>query len=384
MDKKHDRKIIYLAGFLFSIPVALVSYINSSFLETFVGKNYLGIIYVVASIITILGLLKMPKILTRLGNRPTIIFFSFAIFLSLILLAFGKSASIVIPAFILYFLSINFVIASLDIFLEDFSKNSNVGSLRGFYLTIINFAWIVAQVISGSIINKSSFFGIYLLGAGFMLLVLSIFILFLHDFKDPEYKKVSIFKTIRTFMQNEHISKIYFINLILQFFYAWMVIYTPIYLHEYMNFGWDKIGIIFSIMLIPFVLLEFPLGKLSDKTGEKKKLLFGFLIISLSTLVIPFITQYDLWLWVLVLFSTRVGAAIIEVMSESYFFKIVDEKNADEISFFRNAPSFAYIIAPLIAVPILFFIPSFKYLFFVLSAILFTGFLITLKLKDVK
>jgi len=92
----------------------------------------------------------------------------------------------------------------------------------------------------------------------------------------------------------------------------------------------------------------------------------------------------SLLLLALVLFFTRVGAATVEVMSESYFFKVVNEENADEISFFRNTPSVSYIIAPLIAVPALFLIPSFKYLFFVLGAILVIGFLITLRLKDVK
>ena len=168
MEMKHNRKIIYLAGFLFSIPMALTSYINSSFLESYVSEFYVGIIYVIASIITIWSLLKMPKIVARLGNKLTIILFSFLIFLSFILLAFGNTVSIIIPAFILYFISINFIIASLDIFIEDFSKNSPVGSLRGFYLMVINFAWVIAQIISGSIIDKSSFLGIYLFSAGFI------------------------------------------------------------------------------------------------------------------------------------------------------------------------------------------------------------------------
>ena len=78
------------------------------------------------------------------------------------------------------------------------------------------------------------------------------------------------------------------------------------------------------------------------------------------------------------------GAATIEVMNESYFFKIVNEKNADEISFFRNAPSISYIIAPLLAFPILLLAPSFKYLFFVLGAVLLVGLFTILRLKDVK
>lgn len=382
---KHNRKIIYLAGFLFSIPVALTSYINSSFLETYINTNYVGILYVFASIITVWSLLKMSKLVFHLGNRQTTLVFSLIIFLSLMALAFVHNIFVIIPAFILYFVSINFIIASLDIFIEDFSKNSSIGSLRGFYLTIINIAWVVSQMISGSIIDKSSFSGIYLFSAGFIILLIFIFILFLRDFKDPKYKKISVLTTIKTFLDNRHISKAYLINLVVKFFYAWMVIYMPIYLHEYMGFAWDKIGIIFSIMLLPFIILDFPLGKLSDKIGEKKMLIIGFIIIILSVLVIPFIDAPILWLWALVLFMTRVGAATIEVMSESYFFKVINKKECpDEISFFRNTLPVSYVIAPLLAVPILFLVPSFEYLFFVLGAVLLMGFFITLRLQDVK
>jgi len=381
---KHNRKIIYLAGFLFSIPLALTSYINSSFLENYVNEYCLSIIYVVASIITIWALIGMPKILTRLGNRRSTLWLGLIISLSLISLAFANKSFIAIGAFILYFIAGNLIIATLDIFIEDFSKSGTVGRFRGFYLMVMNSAWIIAQLISGSIIARSSFRGIYLLSALFMILFAIVFILFLHNFIDPKYKKVPILKTLKLFIQNKNISGIYLINLILKFFYAWMVIYTPIYLHQYIGFSWSQIGMIFSIMLLPFVILEFPLGKLSDRIGEKKMLICGSLIIALFTLAIPLINQQKLWIWAAVLFATRVGAAIIEVMSESYFFKIIDEENADVISFFRNANPLSYIIAPLLAIPVLFFVPSFKYLFFVLGAILLAGFFLSLRLRDVK
>ncbi len=381
---KHNRKIIYLAGFLFSMTLALVSYINSSFLENYVGKNYVGIIYIVASIITIVGLSEMPRILTRLGNRVTIMLFCFFIFISLVTLAFTNSALVAIIFFILYFISTGFVVASLDIFIEDFSKNSPIGGLRGLYLTVTNGAWIVAQVISGSIIAKSSFSGIYLFSASFMVLMFIVSNLFLNNFKDPEYKKFPILRTIKSFIKNKNISRIYFSNLFLQFFYAWMVIYSPIYLHEYIGFGWNKIGFIFAIMLIPFVVVDIPLGKLSDKIGEKKMLIVGFSIIAISVLVIPFIKEPALFIWAFALFATRIGAATIEIMNDSYFFKVTKEENAGEVSFFRNAPFVAYVIAPLLALPILLLVPSFKYIFFVLSAIMLIGLLNILKLKDVK
>ena len=379
-----NRTIIFLAGFLFTIPLAITSYINSSFLESYLNESYIGIVYIVASIIAIIGLLEMPRILNRLGNRFTTLLFSCIGFLALLALAFSSNGYIVIPAIVIYFISTDMIIASLDIFIEDFSKNSNVGKFRGLYLMVINFSWVLAQMVSGSIIEKSSFSGIYLFSAGFVFLVSIVFILFLRDFKDPKYIKVPILKTIKVFIRKINLTKIYLINLILKFFFAWMVIYTPIYLHEYLGFNWENIGFIFTIMLIPYVIVDYPLGKLSDKIGEKKLLIIGFLITIIFTLLIPLITLPIVWLWALILFGTRVGASIIEVMTESYFFKEVSERNPDEISFFRNTYPLSFVIAPLIALPVLLFIPFFKYIFFVLGAITLLGLLITLRLKDIK
>ncbi len=381
---KQKRKIVYLAGFLFSIPLALTSYINSSFLGNYINKYYISILYVTASILTIVGMFRLPQIFTAIGNRRSTILFSLIFFLSLVMLAVADKGSIIIFAFVLYFISFNFIVAALDIFIENFSIHSEIGGIRGIFLSITSLAWVVAQTISGSIITKSSFRGIYLISGLFMVLVYFLVYFFLQDFKDPEYKKISVRKIIKLFIQNKHLSRIYLISLILKLFYAWMIIYMPIYLHEYVGFAWDEIGIIFSIMLIPFVLLDFPLGKLSDKVGEKKILLFGFVIISIFTLIIPLIGVKILWLWALILFLTRIGAATIETMSESYFFKYVNEEDASTMSFFRNSGPLSFIIGPALAIPVLFFVPSFQYLFFILGIILLSGLFISLRLRDVR
>jgi MFS family permease len=98
----------------------------------------------------------------------------------------------------------------------------------------------------------------------------------------------------------------------------------------------------------------------------------------------PIAAKTDLWLWAIILFGTRAGAATIEVMSESYFFKKISEENADAIAFFRNNYPLAYVIAPLLATPILLFVPYFKYIFYILGAIVLCGLFIALRLKDIK
>lgn len=383
MNIELDRKIVYLAGFLFSIPLALTSYINSSALEAFMPPGKVGILYAVSALITIVTLLEVEKPLKRFGNRVFTFYSSLAFFVSLLVLAFSKNALLSSLAFILYFLSSNTIVATLDIFVEYFSKNKSVGKFRGAYIAILSLAWVLSQTISGSIIAKSSYSGIYIFSSVFMLLFAFLFHFYLRDFKDPKYKEVDAWGTLVLYTKTAKLRNVYLANLILKFFFSWMIIYTPIYLHEVIGLGWDKIGLIFSVMLTPFAILPYPLGRLSDKIGEKKMLALGFLVSATATALIPLIKGETIWLWALILFATRVGAATIETMSESYFFKVVDEENADAISFFRNTTAVSFLIGPMAATTAFLFIPSFSYLFFILSAVLLCGISITMRLKEV-
>jgi MFS family permease len=382
--KARNRKIIYFAGFLFSIPVALTSYINSSFLDLFLNPYLVSVTYISASIVTVIAMTRVPGILTRFGNWRTILFSSALTFFSFIGLATAGSKEVVIPFFILYIAASTFVFTSLDIFIEDFSERKASGGMRGLYLMFLNSAWVVAQLISGSIIAKSSLAGIYLFSAGIVVLFSLIFVFLFKNFRDPEYRKVSTLRTIGVFWRRRNLLRVYLANFILKFFFSWMIIYTPLYLREAMGFEWSEIGIIFSIMLLPFVLLDYPLGKVSDKIGERKLLIFGFFLSAIFTALIPLISEARVFLWAGILFMTRVGAATIETMSEVYFFKSVEEEDDDEISFFRNTTPLSFIIGPALAIPVLAYTPSFKFIFIVLSAVLLLGALISFRLRDIR
>src|SRR3989344_2564425 len=110
----HNRKIIYLAGFLFSIPIALMSYVNSSFLSSFVGEKLVGVIYTLASIILIMALLLIPKIFKRLGGYKFLLLIIGLDILSILAFVLAKNAWSVIIAFIFGFAFNTIIIFSLD------------------------------------------------------------------------------------------------------------------------------------------------------------------------------------------------------------------------------------------------------------------------------
>ncbi|OHA19893.1 MAG: hypothetical protein A2836_00015 [Candidatus Taylorbacteria bacterium RIFCSPHIGHO2_01_FULL_45_63] len=382
--KRHRIFTMYLLAFLLTLHAALPVYINSSFLSTITGEKYVGLIYILCSILTIFALTKMSVVLKAIGNYTAVLSLLALETACLIIMAFSEAKVAVIAAFILNFIAIVVIGLTIDIFLESDSSSKKVGRIRGMFLTSANAAWIIAPAISSFILSDSEYSKIFLAAA---LLSFPVFFLIHHnlkDFKDPPYQKIAFFQTLREVWRDKNILGIFMINFLLQFFFTWMVIYTPIYLHQYIGFSWREIGIIFSIMLLPFVILEIPLGRLADtRYGEKEMLAIGFIVMAVSTGLVSFIPVKDMALWIVLLFLTRVGASTVEVMSETYFFKKIDPDKVHIMSAFRMLRPLSYTISPIAAMILLFFIPL-QYLFIPLAFLLFYGVRYSLTLEDTR
>ena len=113
--------------------------------------------------------------------------------------------------------------------------------------------------------------------------------------------------------------------------------------------------------------------------------MFGFTIASLATLSLFFIQIHAVWIWALLLFITRIGAATIEVMSEAYFFKHIEPEEEQFIEVYRSSSPVAYILGPLLAFVVFIFIPSFNLIYTILGTIMLFGVYLssTIKKSDI-
>lgn len=384
--KKYSLFLVYLLGFLFAFRTALPTYINSSFLDVYIPENLVGSIYVIANILAIICFLITPFILRRFGNYKTALALIILDLIVLSGLAFLPSSIWLVILFIINAATIPIIYFSLDVFLEGFTTNNQTGFVRGIYLTAVNLAWVFSPVIAGLILTNGDYRKIYLASSVFLIPIILILITSLSHFKDSKYEVTHIWRTLGTVWKNKNLFNIFMADFLLFFFYSWMTIYMPLYLHKDFGFSWSQIGIIFSIMLLPFVFVQFPIGRLADKKwGEKEMLSLGFLVIAIFTGIISFVDSHSLILWAIILFITRIGAATIEIMCDTYFFKKVDCLDTNIISSYRMIGPTAYILGPLLATLMFAFLDfDLKYLFLVLGLIMFLGLRFGLSIKDTK
>lgn len=375
---------VCILGFLFTLHAVLPAYISSTYLAHFTGEGSVGLVYSVSAMLAIISFFGIYRILNCIGNYKTAILLMSIEMVALIALSFFSSGWIILPLFALIFVAVALVGFNIDLFLEEVSNENATGKIRGQFLTVTNIAWIVAPVLTSMIMTNGDYWKIYLTAAAILLPTIYLTHHNLKGFIDPKYPKINLKKTIREIRADKNIFGVCMVSLLMQFFFAWMVIYTPLYLHDHIHFDWKEIGTMFSIMLLPFVFIELPLGRLADtRFGEKEIMSIGLIIVAISTAMMSFVTEANFFLWTALLLTTRIGAAMIEIMTETYFFKKVSIMRANITSAFRTIRPLANVVSPIVAI-ILLPIISFKFIFVVLGLIMFVGLRYSLALEDTK
>lgn len=376
--------ILFLSNFFVSFHYALIIYINSSFLSNIFSDAQVSAIYIIASILTTLMLINISRILEKIGLYRFTLYLLTIEFLCTIGLTVAKSPILVGMYFILHTITIATLLFNMDVYVENVSKDKSiVGEIRATYLTIANATIVLAPIFIAIIVTDSVYSYIYLLSS---ISILPLYFL-IKKFKDITHKPVEhiqIRQAVMDYMKDLDLYNVFIAQFILQLFYAFMIVYTPLYLQKYIGFSWSEIGIIFTIMLLPFILFELPVGELSDrKYGEKEFMTIGFVIMGLSTLFISFITVKVFWMWATILFITRIGASFVEISIETYFFKKVDDEKTNVVSLFRVARPISFIVAPILATIAFQFI-EFQYIFILIGLTMIFGTWYSMALNDTK
>lgn len=382
LNKPHLLNLVHTLGFLFFIHAYFPIYIHSSYLSEIVGPKYVGLLFILGSLVTIGSLFWAEKVIRRYGNTRVMLGSLIGQFFIYIMLALSKEPLLIIPVFILGQALTRALLFNIDIFLESLSANETTGANRGIFLTITSTVVVIMPFLAGSILTRGGYEHIYILSALSLIPVWLLVFFYFRGFKERYNMPVSAIDSLKKVVNSKNLRNIFTANLILRVFYAGMVIYSPIYLQETIGFGWDKIGLMFSIMLLPFVLFELPLGKLADKlTGEKEILIIGFTLSGLSTIALFFLERPSFALWASILFLTRVGASFIEIMTETYFFKKIDASNSDILALYRIVDPFAYILAPALGL-LAFYFGGLKIIFLLLGFLMLGGVWSASKIKD--
>lgn len=379
--------LIYLVATVFAFQTLLTAYTSSSYIEQFISSEYIGFIYAVASIGAIVLALLSTRILRAIGNVNFVLVLMISITILLILIGFALTPALTIIAFTLFLMINPQIYLNIDIFLETLiGPNENTtGSRRGIILTVMSIASFFSPIAMSYIVGpENNLADVYFVAAAVGLIFIAIIIARFRHFYDPPYVVEKLRDTFKFSIKKTDIKIVFYAQFLLQFFFTWAVIYLPLYLATEIGLDWSEIGKIIAAGLFAYVIFEYPTGKLADeKIGEKELMALGFAILAISSACISFMTTTDILFWMILIFISRIGASLVEITTESYFFKQVNGDNSTLISHFRLMRPIANLCGALAGSITLLLLP-FNLIFVVLGLILVTGVFATIRLTDTK
>lgn len=379
--------LVYTLSIIFTFQMLVTAYSSSTYMEQFIAPAYIGLLYSIGAAIAIIITFTLPRLLRHIGNVATCLLLIIAINCSLLLIGLALNPILTITAFILFVALSPQIYVNIDIFLETLTGTSEgtTGTTRGLILTLMSLAAFLSPLAMGLIIGEdNNLANVYYVGAAVGLFLIGIIVARFRSFLDPSYQTVLVRDMLRDAATNIDIRTVMLAQFLLQFFYTWAIIYMPLFLAEYVGFDWPTISIVLAAGLVAFVIFEYPIGRIADRhIGEKEMMALGFVILALTMASVSFMAEFALISWMVLMFVSRIGASLVEVTTESYFFKKVTGDQPNLISLFRLMRPLANLLGALIGSISLLFLP-FNFIFLVLALVMASGVFITSFLTDTK
>ncbi len=245
-----------------------------------------------------------------------------------------------------------YIMFNLDSLFEAYTNIKDRGRCRGIYLTVWNIPFVIIPLIMSTLsVGKLPI--VYLVSS---FLLLPFLYLVFHFIKNPSpvdienlsSKHDTVHDMLKSFFKDPLDRRAFITQSCLHLYYGSIAILLPIYLHSVFLFEWNKIGLIFAAMTAPFILVQIPFGNMEDKEHNEKGLfkigmstaiLFSILVL----LINPNGDQNTSFLLLsLFLFLGHIGCSLIEISTESMFYKHVTERDYTALLMFRMARILPY------------------------------------------
>lgn len=382
----HGFTTLIVVNFVLNLHNAMVAFVHSPLLGQFYSTEVISLLYIVQSSFLILTLLLVPTIIGFIGPRSLLITLIPVVQFAVLFFGIAKDPVSATFFFMLHAVALWTIFYLLDLYVEGMTKDEGkTGGIRASFLTAANLAIFLGPLAVVFLVAGTYYAPLYAASA---LVVVPAFALALTAFSKLPTRapKKNAFREAFQTLSCCRPGVVYAIasQFLLRTFYAWTGIYAPLYLIYTVGLSWQVVGTLITFAMFAFVLLEIPLGILADRYfGEKEIMTIGFIILGIATALLSFVPVTPIVWWGLVFFITRIGAAMVEITSESHFFKRVNETDSGLVSLFRIMNPLAFIVGPALGILFLFFVPL-QYLFAFCGVILLFGATLSMRIIDTK
>ncbi|MFA6305683.1 MAG: MFS transporter [Candidatus Gracilibacteria bacterium] len=385
--KNKEGRIFSWLALLIGLALSLVIPIFPNFVKTVLRTDSnVSIFFSVMALMTLLGGLCSTIVFKKLQRTMVLkaSFISLAVIYFMLIFVVRITELSVLTTIKCWFEL--FAVITLSLFVRDFSNSKNFGEEEGKYFKFQNIGYLIGPLLGGFLASQFGYEIVFILAAG---TILGGFVYFYnhHVIKESmaiiNMKKESTIKLIdnvKNYFSDPNRTKAYFISFSLTTWFMVKRLYLPLYI---MASGYlsSVTGIVFSLGIIPFILLEEKVGKYADKKGIRLPISVGFFIIA-GALLLTFISPFPILNFIIIILAS-IGAAFIEPVQEYFLLKNTPkEQEEDLFGIYSTSAITAAFFAPIIGALILAVLP-FKFIFLVFAVLIgAVGFYFRSTLKD--
>lgn len=370
-----------LVRMILAIGFACIDTIWVLYMDSFgLTQSMIGFISAALVIVTLIASFFSTIILEKIDEFKILLYSLVVIASSYLVISFTE----VFWIFILLSIVITIVTIlktdSFDILFRDISDDKNLNEDEGLMYTLVNVGWLFGPLIAGFILVK--------LGMNFVFITSSIFIflggfiLYKLNFRLPEKKRdkidSDIYKNLKDFFSDKKLIIPYCMAAGIEIWWALIYIYVPLFI---IKNGLSEmfVGYFLSFVIIPLILFEFEVGKLSLKYGFRVFFFWGFFLLMVAGVVSYFSPNFYFTLVVLGLAS--IPMAFLEPIQDSYFFKQITSNDEEKFyPIFATAADVGSFIGKISIAGFLLFLPE-KSAYLVMAVLMGILAVIALKVK---
>lgn len=228
----------------------------------------------------------------------------------------------------------------------DFSGDTDRGKHMGIYGVFLALAMGIGPMIGGIIAS----FDVFMPYWTAVILSLLVFIITLFGLKDPATikKRISLKQSLISVIEYPKVIVPCLFNFIDRLHMGFILTALPLFLLQVLGLSESLRGMALGFFAIPFIILQYPMGKISDKYGRYKQLIIGSTLYGIILSSIGFLGSLGFLHLIILLVLLGVFSSITSPANMALVGDSVGKETAMAMGFFNFFGNVGLVIGPII------------------------------------
>lgn len=271
-----------------------------------------------------------------------------------------------------------------DIVFRDNTTKKKLNKEEGELYTLLNVGWLIGPIIAGYVMFKHNISSVFFVATTFLSIAIIILVL-LHLREVHKQRKVlnrNIFHNIKDFFRNKKVHLPYILSAGIEVWWALIYIYVPLFMIK-QGLPDILVGAFMAAIIIPLVLVEYFVGKNSEKKGFKPFFYWGYGILAMISIALFWLSNF-IYIQLLLMIIASFFVGFLEPIQDTFFFDNVKKDEEEKYyPYYSTAAHTGGLVGKIAVATVILFLPT-KYAYLAIGLFMAFFALASLRIKENK